>query len=222
MSLGRSAKIIATLANGAAKVIPTPEIQSGIDLKKQLGPDSILGGERKGIIIPGYDQGNSPREYTRELVAGREVILCTSNGTVAMESCRGARRVLMGAFVNLGAVAESFDARQLSFVMRWEEPGLRSELPVFAIAHWEFLFIISALLGLYVLHRLSRVVESGEVDERFVVQEFAIEAARSVDSLSSIGGALGFLFPFRRFVLWRTQRLRGEPARRAEGGWRGR
>ena len=121
-----------------------------------------------------------------------------------------------------GAAAESFDARQLSFVMRWDEPGLRSELPVFAIAHWEFLFIISALLGLYVLHRLSRVVESGEVGERFVVQEFAIEAARSVDSLSSIGGALGNVFPFRRFVSWGTQRLRGEPVRRAEGGWRGR
>jgi hypothetical protein len=33
-----------------------------------------------------------------------------------------------------------------------------------------------------------------------VAQLFAIEAARTVESLSSIGGALGFLFPFRRFV----------------------
>jgi MFS family permease len=108
-----------------------------------------------------------------------------------------------------GAVAEVLEARQLSFLLRWDAPGSRHEMAVFVIAHWEFLFIVSALLGLYVLHRLSRVVESGEVDERAVVQEFAIEAARTVDGLSSIGGALGLLFPFRRFATWSARAWRG-------------
>jgi len=110
--LRASTTIISALANGAEQVIPTPEIQSGIELKKRLGPTAILGGERKGVIIPGYDQGNSPREYTSELVSGRTIILCTSNGTVAMESCRGAGRVVIGAFVNLGAVAKSLQTSQ--------------------------------------------------------------------------------------------------------------
>ncbi len=114
--LRASTTIISALANGAGRILPVPEIQAGIELKIQLGPDAILGGERKGVIIPGYDQGNSPREYTRELVGGdsgrshpvggpRPIVLCTSNGTVAMESCRTANRVLIGAFVNLAAIA---------------------------------------------------------------------------------------------------------------------
>lgn len=115
-----------------------------------------------------------------------------------------------------GAVAEMLEARQLSLLLRWDAPGSRSEMAVLVIAHWEFLLIVSALLGLYVLHRLSRVVERGEVDERAVVQEFAIEAARSVDGLSSIGGSLGLLFPFRRFAAWSAKAWRGGAARGAQ------
>jgi MFS family permease len=98
-----------------------------------------------------------------------------------------------------GATGAWFGPRELSAVLRWQAPQTRTEVVVIGLAHWEFLFLLSALAGLYVMHRLSLVQEEGRVGDRQVVQLFAIEATRSVESLSSIGGALGFLFPFRRF-----------------------
>jgi hypothetical protein len=79
--------------------------------------------------------------------------------------------------------------------------------------HWEFLFAISFLLGFYVLHRLSRIREGEEHSERVVVQQFVLEAFRSIDQLSPIDGLRTvILFPFGRL---RDRRLkpRSDPGR---------
>lgn len=125
--------IVSALSSGAVQILPTPEIGAGIRLREQLGGRAILGGERKGVIIPGYDQGNSPREYGPELVAGRTVILCTSNGTVAMESARGASRILIGAFVNLAAVAASLqNSPRIAVICSGTDGRITSEDVLFA------------------------------------------------------------------------------------------
>jgi 2-phosphosulfolactate phosphatase len=72
---------------------------------------AILGGERGGLAIKGFDLGNSPLEYTPERVAGKTVILTTTNGTKAMVHCRAARQVLIGAFSNLSAIVQALDER---------------------------------------------------------------------------------------------------------------
>lgn len=108
-----------------------------------------------------------------------------------------------------GALAQWFSERQLSLVVRWVSPLSTQEVSVLSFAHWEFLFAISALLGLYVLHAASSIQEGGEVSERRVIQELGLEALRTVNHLSSIGGVLGSLFPFGRLSeLWRTVRVR--------------
>ncbi|WP_170162341.1 MFS transporter [Caldimonas tepidiphila] len=100
-----------------------------------------------------------------------------------------------------GFIAQGFQASELSAVVRWASPGQSEEVRVFAFAHWEFLFLLSTLLGLYVMHALSRVREGHEISERVVMQEFAFEAMRSLSNqISSIGGALGSLFPFERLA----------------------
>jgi len=66
--------------------------------------DPILGGERKGLLIEGFDLGNSPQEYTADRVKGRGVVFTTTNGTKAMAHVRAADRILIGAFVNVLAV----------------------------------------------------------------------------------------------------------------------
>ncbi|WP_167784832.1 MFS transporter [Ramlibacter rhizophilus] len=114
-----------------------------------------------------------------------------------------------------GALAQSFKTSELSAVVRWTLPGSAGERAIVSFAHWEFLFAISALLGLYVMHALSRVQEGAEVSERLVVQAFALEAWRSLDSLSSIGGAVGSLFAFERISerrkWWRDRVPRAGP-----------
>jgi 2-phosphosulfolactate phosphatase len=65
-----------------------------------------LGGERGGLAIEGFDLGNSPAEYTRDVVAGRSVVLTTTNGTKALLHSRQASSIVLAAFVNLSAVCD--------------------------------------------------------------------------------------------------------------------
>ncbi|HMP78779.1 MAG TPA: 2-phosphosulfolactate phosphatase [Pirellulaceae bacterium] len=127
--LRASTTMIAALYQGARDVIPVAEIPDAIAMRDRLRQfglvqphddnhgDVILGGERRGVIIPGFDYGNSPLEFTRDVINRKRLILCTTNGTVAVERCRGAKRVLIGALVNVEAVAETVaDEQRLAVV----------------------------------------------------------------------------------------------------------
>ena len=99
-----------------------------------------------------------------------------------------------------GALAHWFEAVQLSVIVRWAWPGQVGEAAVLEFARYQFLFVISAALGLYVLHRLSRIIEGEEISERVVMQQFALEAVRTVNQLSTIAGLLGNLVSFGRLI----------------------
>ena len=107
--LRASTTICQALASGANEVLPYLEVGDVIQAAGQLGnrDDLILGGERGGELIPGFDLGNSPAEYTADDVFGRRILFTTTNGTRALQHARLARRVLIGAIVNLNAVAEA-------------------------------------------------------------------------------------------------------------------
>lgn len=66
---------------------------------------ALLIGERHARPLPGFDGGNSPLEYTAESVRGRRAVLCTTNGSAAVEACAGAAGVLLGSLRNATAVA---------------------------------------------------------------------------------------------------------------------
>ena len=102
--LRASSTIATALANGAREVIPQAQIADSRERARQLGPDTLIGGERGGTMIEGFDLGNSPLEYSPARVAKRPIVLCTSNGTWALEFCRQAQIILIGAFVNLSDI----------------------------------------------------------------------------------------------------------------------
>jgi 2-phosphosulfolactate phosphatase len=102
----RATTTIATaLAHGALRIMPAATIDAAREAAAAGGPGTLLGGERGGLPIPGFDLGNSPREYTAERVAGRSIVITTTNGTAAMHACRDARELLAAALVNRRAVA---------------------------------------------------------------------------------------------------------------------
>jgi len=98
--------IVHALASGAAEVVPCLEVEQAAALTRDEQARTLVlrGGERGGKQIPGFDLGNSPAEYSRDIVAGKTIAFTTTNGTRAMQRCRLARRVLIGAFVNFSAV----------------------------------------------------------------------------------------------------------------------
>jgi MFS family permease len=108
-----------------------------------------------------------------------------------------------------GALGEWLQSSQLSLVLRWVSNSITHEVSVLHFAHFEFLFAIAGLLGLCVMHALSRVHEGEEVSDRRVMQELLLEAQRTVDQLSSIGGLLSSVFSFDRLSerrLWFRRR----------------
>ena len=102
--------IITALERGCPAVLPVELPEEAIELARKFGRDShLIGGERKGLKLDGFDLGNSPHEYTREAMAGRKVILCTSNGTGAIKQAAAAqaRPLYLAALLNAPAVARN-------------------------------------------------------------------------------------------------------------------
>jgi 2-phosphosulfolactate phosphatase len=66
---------------------------------------ALLFGERSGLPMKGFDGGNSPIEYLKQDLKGKRAVLCTSNGSVAVEAASEAKHVLLGSTVNASAVA---------------------------------------------------------------------------------------------------------------------
>jgi 2-phosphosulfolactate phosphatase len=105
--LRASTTMVAALAQGAARVVPVADVDEARRLAAECRPTALLGGERGGVRIPGFDFGNSPREYSAARVAGKTVVITTTNGTAALAAARGAREILVGTIVNRSAVVDA-------------------------------------------------------------------------------------------------------------------
>jgi 2-phosphosulfolactate phosphatase len=93
------------LAAGYQRVFCTAEVEEARALREARG-EGVLGGERHAVRIPGFDLGNSPREYREP--AGETLILSTTNGTRAVvAAAQRCERVFVASLLNLSAVVEA-------------------------------------------------------------------------------------------------------------------
>ena len=104
--LRASTTVAVALSHGAKAVIPFESSDEVVARAKQFERENVLlAGERRMHAISGFDLGNSPREYTRETVEGKTVLLTTTNGTVVLAGLQGARDVVVACYVNYSAVS---------------------------------------------------------------------------------------------------------------------
>lgn len=107
--LRATSTITQALASGYERVICCTEIEDAHALAAQYSP-AALGGERKCSPIPGFDFGNSPREYVGE-PAAPTLVLSTTNGTrLLVTAAEHAERVLVASLLNLEALIEAVRA----------------------------------------------------------------------------------------------------------------
>jgi 2-phosphosulfolactate phosphatase len=102
--LRATTSIVVAFQHGCRSILPVASAEEA-RAARAASPAAVLAGEEGGLRVPGFDLGNSPREFAREAVAGREVVLTTSNGTKALRAIAGGRTVAIGAFRNRAAVA---------------------------------------------------------------------------------------------------------------------
>ncbi len=111
--LRASSTIITALHNGAKRVIPCGTSDEARKIREPSQADAVLlGGERGGVLIEGFDCGNSPTEYAPHRVAGKTIAFTTTNGTQALLKSAAAETILIGAFINRQAVVDRLYADQ--------------------------------------------------------------------------------------------------------------
>ncbi|WP_376793545.1 2-phosphosulfolactate phosphatase [Thermogemmatispora sp.] len=94
------------LERGARRVLVAESIEQA-RAGAASHPGRALCGERNVRRIPGFDYGNSPREFAQLDLQGRELILTTTNGTRAFHACPPETTRLAGCFRNAHAVVSA-------------------------------------------------------------------------------------------------------------------
>ena len=121
------------VANGAIAITPVLTPEDAFRLAANQ-PNTLIGGERGGMKVDGFNLGNSPREYTEAVVSDRQIVLTTTNGTRTLQACRAAEQVLVGSFLNLRAIVDRLTRveGELVFACSGREGGFCTEDTAFA------------------------------------------------------------------------------------------
>lgn len=101
--LRATSSMVYGIDNGAEAIIPVAQVE---DCLNYADKGYLLAAERNGEVVAGYDFGNSPFSYTPDKVAGKTIVLTTTNGTKALHLARKAHQVVIGSFLNLESLCE--------------------------------------------------------------------------------------------------------------------
>jgi 2-phosphosulfolactate phosphatase len=141
--LRATSSMVTALANGAESIRPVSEIAEALEARRK-DPQVLLAGERDGLRIQAdltggidFDLGNSPREFTKDKVAGKRIVITTTNGSRALRACAHARIVLVSSFLNLKATREFLQPKPLDLIVvcggTFEQPALEDVLAAGAL-----------------------------------------------------------------------------------------
>ena len=88
------------MENGANSIWPVDTVQKAA----HAGSSFLTAGERNGEKVEGFDLGNSPQEFTEEVVKGRDIVMTTTNGTRAIALSEGAKNIYISSYRNVSAM----------------------------------------------------------------------------------------------------------------------
>ncbi|MDO7852763.1 2-phosphosulfolactate phosphatase [Hymenobacter convexus] len=110
--LRASSTIVTALGEGVTHVFPVASLDECTAYGQQHG--CLTAAERDGLPAPGFDLGNSPFGFldAARPVRGRALTISTTNGTAALRRSLAAEAVVVGAFLNLEAIADFARAQQ--------------------------------------------------------------------------------------------------------------
>lgn len=96
--LRATSAICSAIHSGVNSIIPVSTVEEALAYKEK---GFIVGAERQGEIVEGFDIGNSPYSYMNPELAGKDIVLTTTNGTRAINIASQAPMVVIGSLVNL-------------------------------------------------------------------------------------------------------------------------
>lgn len=112
--LRATSAICTAFDNGVEKIIPVATVDEARALKAQ---GFLAAAERDGMIVDGFDFGNSPYSYLDASVKGKTIALTTTNGTKAIHAAKDAAQLVIGSFLNKQALADYLIKQNKSIIM---------------------------------------------------------------------------------------------------------
>jgi 2-phosphosulfolactate phosphatase len=100
--LRASSAIVTAFMNGVERIIPVGTLE---EAKAYKDKGYMVAAERDGIVRDFADFGNSPYNFTPERVRGKHIVYSTTNGTHAINLASTGSQVLIGAYLNISALA---------------------------------------------------------------------------------------------------------------------
>lgn len=119
--LRATSSICAAFHNGVKSILPVSTIDEAREMKKQ---GFMVASERDGYVLDFADFGNSPFNFTPEIVEGKEIVYSTTNGTRCIQMARHSKAVVIGSFLNISALADWLiqqNAPVLIFCASWKD-----------------------------------------------------------------------------------------------------
>jgi 2-phosphosulfolactate phosphatase len=101
------------MENGANSIWPVDSVQKAA----QAGSSFLTAGERNGEKVEGFDLGNSPQEFSEEVVKGRDIVMTTTNGTKAISLSEGAKNIYIASYRNISAVVQELQQQPEDIVL---------------------------------------------------------------------------------------------------------
>lgn len=114
--------MVTAFHHGAKSFIPVSTLE---EAKEYQDKGYLVGGERNGEVVEGFEFGNSPFSYQSETIRDKEIVLTTTNGTKAINiASSSSHTVLIGSFLNLQALADHIKEQgrdALIFCAGWKD-----------------------------------------------------------------------------------------------------
>jgi len=92
------------LSNGANSIMPVIDVEDAFKLKEKYR-DAVLAGEREDFKVKGFDIGNSPSEFSKEIVRGKDIVFTSTDFPKAIVSAKDSPMILVGSMLNVTALA---------------------------------------------------------------------------------------------------------------------
>ncbi len=101
--LRATTSICTAFHNGVHSILPVATLEEAKQLKEK---GFLVASEQDGKKLDFADFGNSAFSFTREMISGKTLVYCTTNGTRALEMAKTADQIVIGSFLNLSALTE--------------------------------------------------------------------------------------------------------------------
>jgi len=112
--LRATSSICVAFKHGVKSIIPVLTVEEAMAYKSK---GFLIGAERHGEMLEGFDFGNSPFSYMDPIIKDRDIVLTTTNGTKAFEIAKNSYKVVAGSFLNMDVLITWLKEQQQDVIL---------------------------------------------------------------------------------------------------------